>query len=402
MALALDGLGAQEVRPDSAAPWHSYRSERFDLLLGAGVLLDVGSYTQNDDSRELYGDHEELERGEIRAVRAFVGGTVRLPHPVGFVVGGAYRAFDQGFESTTDEVWTWFDVSLFTRVGPLGTLRLGKMKEPISLEREMSLAQGALMERPMHLDAFLPSRNVGLRLDRTHLDGRLTWAVGVFNAFLDLDDVDFSEASNQVIGRVSGVPIYRPEDQEYLHLGLGLRYSDVRRGLVRFRSSPEAFPLPKYVDTDEVEADGARWLSLEAGWGRGPVWLASEFTHVAVDDVADRSPAFLGGHATLTWAVTGEHRTYRLGRGIVGAAVPRRPVGDGWGLLELAIRGSWVDLADGEVDGGEAIRGSIGVNWYPTDASRVSVSGGLVQTERSGRSARTGVVQARWQLLMGS
>jgi phosphate-selective porin OprO/OprP len=401
MGLASHGLAAQEPIPPTEAPWNAYQSEQLDLLFGAGVLLDVGSYTQNDDSRELFGDHEELERGEIRAVRAFLGGTVRLPHPVGFTVGGAYRAFDQGFESTTDEVWTWFDVNLFTAVGPLGTLRLGKMKEPISLEREMSLAQGALMERPMHLDAFLPSRNVGLRLDRTHLDGRLTWAVGVFNAFLDLDDVDFNEASNQVIGRVSGLPIYRPDDEEYLHLGLGLRYSDAGLGLVRFRSSPEVFPLPKYVDTGEVEADGARWVSLEAGWGRGPVWLASEFTHVAVDGVDEGSPVFRGGHATLTWALTGEHRPYRLGRGIVGPAIPAHPVGDGWGLVELAVRGSWVDLSDGEVDGGESVRGSLGVNWYPTPASRVTVSGGLVQTERAGRTAQTGVVQARWQLLMG-
>jgi phosphate-selective porin OprO/OprP len=71
-------------------------------------------------------------------------------------------------------------------------------------------------------------------------------------------------------------------------------------------------------------------------------------------------------------------------------------------LLELAVRGSWLDLTDGAIDGGEAVRWTVGANWYPTADTRISATWGLVDLERSGATGRTGIFQARWMILMGS
>ena len=387
---------------DPPTRWNEYRGARFDLLFGAGALLDLGAYTQDAGSRSLVGDHEDLERGEIRAVRAFVAGEIRIPHPVGYMIGGAYRAFDQGFDTDTDEVFTWFDVQVFTPIPRVGVLTVGKMKEPISLAREMSLAWEELLERPMHLDAFLPSRNIGVRLANTHGDGRLRWAVGAYNAWLEQEGVGFSEMSRQGILRASGLPVSRPDHREWLHLGLGFRYSDARLGYVQFGTSPEAFPLPRYVDTERVSADHAATWNFEAAWSRGPWWLSGEFTQVGVAAVDGVDPTFRGGHLSAVWAVTGEHRRYRPDAGVVDRAEPRASVHEGgWGLLELAVRASWVDMTDGTIDGGEALRWSVGANWYPTADTRVSATWGLVDLERAGTTGRTGILQARWMILMG-
>ena len=61
----------------------------------------------------------------------------------------------------------------------LGTLLVGHMKEPLSLEMMESSNGLTFMERALPY-AFVSDRNTGIRANNTALDQHLTWQFGVF------------------------------------------------------------------------------------------------------------------------------------------------------------------------------------------------------------------------------
>ncbi len=382
-------------------PWYQYHGDGFSAGFVGGVLLDATGYRQDHESRQQVGDlRGEYEKGEVRAIRLGVIGQIKFAQPWNYVFAGAYRAFDQGFNTNTDAVFTIFDLAVSVPLGRVGRMTVGKMKEPISLERLMSLAFEQFMERPVALDALFPARNVGITLGNAAWNERMTWRVGWFNPWLD-QGTSFKNNSNQFIGRVTGLVYQGTDGNDAVHLGAGFRYSDTRLGIVRFQSTPEAFFAPKFVDTEDIPAGGTSWYSLEASWLRGPLWVASEGTYTSVNSSQYQDPQFWGAHVSAGWLLTGESRGYRANRAVAGRVIPKQNVNaGGLGAWELVGRYSRVDLTDGLANGGELDRISGGINWYPTKDSRLTFQYGFITLDRSGLTGHTHAFQLRWQLLM--
>jgi phosphate-selective porin OprO/OprP len=402
LALAAPAIAVGEDPEDSQQPqlpWYAYDGDAFSALFVGAVLLDRTWFEQGARSEAAVGDLDPFNTGEVRALRLGAVGTLKFERPWTWVVGGANRAFDQGFDTNTDEHFTFFDVALGIPVGETAQVKVGKIKEPISLERIMGLAFEPFMERPMELDALFPARNVGVSFSDVALDDRATWSAGVFNDWLDSNE-SFDEGSSQLVARVTGLPIASEDGENLVHVGLGLRYTDARAGVVRFRGKPETFFAPDFVDTDDIAADEAWWLAAEASWNRGPLWLASEAVHTRVDSSSAQDPEFFGYHLTGSWVLTGETRRYDRRRGTFRRLVPERDVHvGGAGLWEAAVRYASLDLTDGAVVGGEMERVSVGLSWYPTAASRLALQYGWIHLDRAGES-ETQVLQMRWQLLL--
>jgi phosphate-selective porin OprO/OprP len=309
------------------------------------------------------------------------------------------------FDSTTDEYVTLLDAVLGIPLwGEYGRMQIGKMKEPISMERTMGMIFEQVMERPMHLDALLPSRNTGITFSDMLLDGRMRWRVGIFNDWLSKDDVGFNDSDYQIIGRVTAVPYEDSSELALLHLGAAYRYERAKEGSVRYDVGPEFYFSSPWLDTGEIIADTTHTLNAEVTYLKGPLWIASEYSATIVEHNGERRNHFYGYHIAANYFVTGEHRGYNKRRGTVRRITPVLDfTKGGWGALELSARYSYMDLEDRDIHGGKMDSIALGMVWHPRrdhqfhlQWSRAKLEQHTSTPEVNAGESKTDILQLRW------
>jgi phosphate-selective porin OprO/OprP len=383
----------------SGTKWNHHDGERFSFAFLAAVMLDRTHWSQNDVSRQQVGDLSGFDSGEIRGLRIGAAGVIKLKRPLVYTFFAATHAFDRGFDSDEDDAIAIFDYRLDIPVARWATLSVGKQKEPISMERIMSLAYEPMQERSAVLDALLPSRNVGVVVNGVALNDRMTWAGGLFNDWFDAGE-SLSDSATQYIGRLTGLPFVREDATHLVHLGVGVRYSDAKQPL-RFLTEPEVNSAPDFVDTGVFDGDSSLTLSLEASWRRGPYWVSGEYLQAEVDSPVEGNQEYRGHALTASWAITGEMRPYRNKNGIFDPLPIARPVSEGgWGLWEASIRWSELDLTDGSIQGGETGIYSVGVNWWLREDAVASLNWRQVELDRFGTSGTSQSLIARILLIL--
>ncbi len=347
-----------------ATKWNRWETRPTSGIFIGVLALDRQLWPSQDEaSEEQVGGLDAYEGGEIRALRFGSVGTLNFKRPWVYTIFLVTRAFDQGFDSTKDDSLALYDLRLDIPLGRGVTLGVGKQKEPISMERLTSMIYLPMQERSAAADALLPARNVGAVLFGTAADQRMTWAGGIFNTALGHGESP-SDGSTQFVGRFTALPFITADESNLVHLGLGLRYSDLTDG-ARGLTEPEFDNAPLYVDTGFVEAQSTTTYVLEASWRKGPYWLESEFLRTNVELPSGERSQLGGYHVTASWVLTGEMRPYRRRSGIVDRIPVARSVNQrGWGAVELGVRWSVLDLTDGVIDGGEMEILSLGVNWF--------------------------------------
>jgi phosphate-selective porin OprO/OprP len=364
--------------------WNKWTSKYIDGLFVAGVVLDRQHWiSQNDDNRQQVGDVDLFDGGEIRGLRVGAVGSLNFRKPWVYTIFGATNAFDKGFEIQRQDDFALFDYRLDIPVFKRVNLSIGKQKEPISMERIMSMVQLPMQERTSVSDALLPSRNVGVVFSGQALGRRMTWAGGVFNDWFESSD-SIGESATQVIGRVTWLPFVSDDESNLVHLGLGIRHSNAKEG-VQYLTEPEFNKSPIYVDTGPIDADSVFQYNLEATWRRGPYWLAAEYVGTDVDSPGSGDLEFSGYHVTASWILTGEMRAYNYKSGILGPVPVAKTVYQGGiGAWELGFRYSSLDLSDGPVDGGKMNIVSLGVNWWLTPFFSVNSNYRYIENDKDG------------------
>lgn len=383
-----------------AGRWNRWESKYISGIFTGALALDRTFWLSQDaGSEQLYGDLEEFEGGEIRALRAGIIGTINFANPWIYTVFVATNAFDKGFETEDLDSLVFYDYRLDVPSSENTTISIGKQKEPISMERLMPMVFEPMQERSAVSDALLPSRNVGIVWSGRNADTYTTWAVGAFNDWLDTNK-DFDESASQFIGRFTWVPLYSQDESNLLHLGVGYRYSDIKEGFQYF-SEPEMNKLPPFVDTGMQDGDRTETWNLELSWRKGPFWLASEYIQLNVKNAELGDPSFNGYHITASWIMTGEMRPYRKKNGTFGnAPVAKSMQQDGIGTWELSARYSALDLTDGAIDGGDMQIASLGLNWWLTPVFCVSTNYRHIESEQGGITGSTDGVVTRILLLL--
>ena len=384
-----------------ASKWNQWQTTNTTGIFLAAIVLDRQHWPSQDSAnRQQVGDLELFEGGEIRGFRIGSIGTLNLfERQWVYTVFGATNAFDKGFEVERQDDFTWFDYRLDVPIWNDMTLSIGKQKEPISMERIMSLIQLPMQERTSVSDAFLPSRNFGAVLSGTALDQRMTWAGGLFNNFIDSDG-SVGDTATQVIGRVTWLPLVSDDESNLVHLGIGARYSNGKLG-ARYFTEPEFNKSPNFVDTSLLDSDANSQYNVEASWRRGPYWIHAEYVGTEVDSPTSGDLRFTGYHLTGSWIITGEMRRYNYRAGILGPVpVARSVYQGGWGAWELAARYSSIDLTDGLVDGGEMDIFSLGVNWWLTPVFNVNLNYRFITNDKDGLSGDAQGVMGRVLLLL--
>ena len=381
--------------------WNQWATENTTGIFLAAAVLDRQYWpSQNNDSEMQVGDLEIFEGGEIRGFRVGAVGTLGFfERPWVYTVFGATNAFDKGFEVQRQDDFEWFDYRLDVPLTDSVNLSVGKQKEPISMERIMSMIQLPMQERTSVSDSLLPSRNFGAVLSGSLPDKHITWAGGVFHNFIDAEG-ELGDTPTQLIGRATWLPFVSDDDSNLLHLGFGFRHSDAEQGL-QYLTEPEFNKSPIFVDTGRFEADSSTQYNIEASWRRGPYWIASEYVHTDVDAAPFGDPTFDGFHVTASWIATGEMRRYNHKSGIFGPVpVAQSVYQGGWGAWELSARYSTLDLTDGLVDGGEMDILSLGVNWWLSPIFNINMNFRYIENDKDGLNGEASGIMTRVLLIL--
>ncbi len=369
--------------------WNRFDS-RWISGIGAGAVVLDRQYwlDQSAANRDLVGDLDEFEGGEIRGLRFGGVGTLNFERPWVWTLFGATHAFDKGFDTDENDDVTLFDLRLDIPVWD-SSFSIGKQKEPISMERLMSMVYLPMQERSAVADSLLPSRNVGVVMAGNMFDERISLAGGVFNDWLDKDQPgSLSANSTQLVGRATWVPWMSENESTLLHLGAGLRHSNGREGGL-ITSEPEFNQAPEYIESSFFDVDSYDSYQAEASLRSGPFWLHGEYIRSVWDTPEYGTLKPTGYHLTASWITTGEVRAYNRKSGIFGRMPISRTVNqNGWGALEVSTRYSRMDASDVPAitggDAGDMAIWSLGLNWWLNHYFHVGFNYRYIELDKDG------------------
>jgi len=227
---------------------------------------------------------------------------------------------------------------------------------------------------------------------------KFLWNVGYFNDLLSHNQ-SFSTYSSQVIGRFVLLPIISEKENKVLHVGVNLRWGKPENNKIQFRSRPESYPAPYFIDTGSFLSDSTRMAGYEAYY-RTSRWLfGSEYWWVFVSSNAQRDPVFHGGDVAVSYLFNDATRPYNTVGGYFRDVEPKRTVFQGGpGAWELVIRYSKSNFNDKNVSGGNFGRITPQVNWYLSPNVRLELNYGYGHLDRFNLSGNTQFFQSRIQL----
>ena len=389
-----------------ASKWNQWEGKWISGIFTGGLFLDRMYWVSQDEiSMGQVGDLEVEDGGEIRGLRFGLVGSINFEKPWIYTIFGATNAFDKGFDTQTTNDVAWFDVRLDIPFFNNSVMSIGKQKEPISGERVQSMLFNHMQERSSASDAFMPSRNVGIVWNGHSPERHSTWAFGVFNDWLDADQ-DFDDSATQTIGRLTWAPLHTEDDSSLLHLGIGYRHSDAKEGF-RYVTEPEFNKSPIFVDsafgqdTTMLPADKLETWNAELSWRRGPLWLASEYTRVDVDNPEYGNPSLDGYWVGLSWIVTGEMRSYNKKSGVFGGVpVAKSVYQNGPGAWEVSARWSTIDMDDGLIRGGEMDIASFGLTWWLSPIFGWNINYRYIWNTLDGEQGTSSGINSRLMLML--
>ena len=367
LVAAMTAVAAAEENPATVKAG----SDGFSLGSADGLYQLRFSGLLHVDGRYFADDSAPGEDSEFVLRRA------RLTFDGKFGKGVGFRLRPEAANGVTQLIDAYVDAKL----GDSVTLRAGKFKPPIGLERLQSANELRFIERSF-VTELVPSRDVGIQLSGA-LAGA-TWDLGIFNGVSDGRTGDVGEDGNQELAaRLFAEPIKRSDSSRTsLGLGIGASYGN-REGTATaplfagYRSPGQNTVFNYRGGADATFADGERWrLSPQAYWYTGPFGVLGECVRNSQNvsrTTADRTAVLEHDAWQITgeWNVTGEDTAYR--------GTPPA------GTVQLVARVQGLDIDDAAFDAGAAsfadptaaIRSArtagLGVNWFPLSGIKTSL-----------------------------
>ncbi|MFQ5718997.1 MAG: OprO/OprP family phosphate-selective porin [Acidobacteriota bacterium] len=361
------------------------------LKFGGRIQLDAATFSRGGIPAPL----DAFDDGtEFRRARLYFSGTIH--DNVEFKAQYEFAGGDADFK----DVWLGLkDLPVINH------LRFGHQKEPFSLEELTSSKYITFMERALP-NLFAPGRNTGVATFNTASHGRLWWGGGVFtetDSFGNNTDLD---GGPNITGRISGLPLYRGDGAELLHVGLSVTDKGIPGGRIDLAGRPEAHLASKFLSTGDILADSLNVYDAEIAYVRDRFSAQGEFMIADLDAPAGADPSFSGGYAYVSFFLTHDRRAYKKSSAAFDRVKPAENFGKGGkGAWEIAVRYSMADLSDTGVLGGELDDLTFGVNWYLNPNTRFMLNYVMADLERRG-DGMGGIIEtddfdavmARWQI----
>ncbi len=335
----------------------------FEITLGGKIHYDWGYIDEDSDVGQFVG--EDFGSGsKMRRARLFVEGTL-------------YKDIDfkaeYGFSGGEVEVK---DLYLGMKNLPyLGSIKVGHTKEPFSLEEITTGSEVTFMERSLP-NALVPGRNIGFLVNNFLFERRLGISAGFFSE-TDNKGNGFGENDRyNLTCRITTLPWYQDNGGKLFLIGSSYSHKFMDRGTpVRYRARPETHLTgTRFADTGLIPSDGVDLVGAESALVYNSLSLQSEYIHSFVNPEQGSTLDFDGFYIYGSYFLTGEHRPYDILKESFGRVKPYKdfhPAGKGWGAWEIALRYSYLDLDDAEIEGGVLNEYTAGLNWYLNPFSRI-------------------------------
>ncbi|MGH7138267.1 MAG: OprO/OprP family phosphate-selective porin [Pirellulales bacterium] len=276
---------------------------------------------------------------------------------------------------------------------PIGTLRMGEFRVPLSGERLMSANDLTFIERGLP-QTFSPARQLGLMLFNSTENYFFSWFSDV-STYKATDEAEQSGKAGRVdlTQRVVFLPWYdEPSNGRYMfYFGGAYEYQNVRNMAVSYSTTPEAVLytgttkeiIPSFINTGSIAARDVQLAHAEASTVLGPLSIQGEYYATWVDPTASAGNPFFfhGAYVFASYFLTGEHRVYNRDQGYFTSVTPFSnffrvrgsdgTVVQGPGAWEIAARFSSMNLSDKSIQGGRLNDATLGVNWYLTRQMKI-------------------------------
>lgn len=356
--------------------------KQFDMSIGGRLQFDSAWFGEESKLKNKVGaakSRDQVRRARLQAKGTMYGdGIYKLEYEF---------AGDSGNARIQDAFIGWKNIPY------IGMLRFGHMFEPMGRENLTSNSYITFMEYGLPL-ALMPGRNIGLQSNSAFFNDALTLALGVFR---DTDDYGAGTSNKYNFGtRITSTPIYKDKGEEFLHLG----FSYSRRGTngtLQYRSKPESNLAPYFVDTGVFSAKSANLFGLETAYIRGPLSFDAEYTSSLVDRGGNNDAYFQGLYGLVSYFFTGETRPYSRATGEFLRVRPKHNFSlkdKTWGAWEAALRYSYLDLDEDNINGGILSDVTLGLNWYLNPNMRIMAN--YIFAKRNGYGDAD-IVQTRFQ-----
>ncbi|HEY0506263.1 MAG TPA: porin [Lysobacter sp.] len=292
---------------------------------------------------------------------------------------GPLLAFRITPELAGDSV-TLLDAWADLRFSPAATLRIGKTKSPVGLERLQASGATELVELGFPSE-LAPGRDIGVQLQGDVAGSTVGYVLGVYNGTVDGRDATTTNPDNnfEIAGRVFVEP-WKNDASALSGLGVGIAASSGDKEgtgnnfLPRYRT-PGQVQFFNYRGAVVADGEQMRW-SPQAYYYRNAFGALAEYISSEQEVLLPAT----GARAKLEntawqlvagYVLTGEDAGYR------GVARPNHPftVGSaGWGAWELVARYGELEIdedafpvfADPLAAARRAKAWGLGVNWYLT------------------------------------
>ncbi len=290
----------------------------------------------------------------------------------------AFRITPEFAGDSASLIDAWIDLNF----SPKATLRVGKLKGPVGLERLQSLTTLALIERGFPTE-LAPNRDVGAQLQGQFAKGRVEYQIGLFNGTPDGRNSNAADADDnpELNARLFLQP-WRGSEHALAGLGFGLAVSDGEKEgvgnafLPRYRTpGQEVF----FAYRNGVAADGRhRRISPQAYYYGGPLSLQAEWISSRQRIALPGGPSQQGSFTHRAWQLTGGWVLSGETASFGSVVKPDNPFligGEGWGAFELVGRYGELSVDDDVfpvfANPDSAARRAwalgFGLNWYLTN-----------------------------------
>ncbi len=323
------------------------------MFVSPGSDSETAWLAAGDPDNVAFADGTEVRRAEIGA-EGPLGPGMEFKLEIDFAAGSA---------EVTDSYLRFTDT-------PIGSVKVGHMKEPVGLGKIQSSKTMTFIDRPLTA-TLIPGRNAGFLWE--HSDDSLSIAAGLYRNTDDAGDSALNEGYSFTTRAVFR-PIYENDGTRVLHSGLSysLRRPD---DLVSFDADLGSHMLPDLVDTGDLSATAVTLLGAELIWIDGPLHCIAEHTQASITNDGGLEPSLSAYSLEAGWVLTGENARYKKSNGSLNGVRPSDAafggVSAGNGAWQVVLRHSNLDLTEAVAVSNELAITNLGLNWFLNDHSTI-------------------------------